>query len=561
MEADGIAGRAEALRHPDRLAGEALGGSEGAVDHPDLGERGQDARPLDARRGWDEVHRPLEGGERTDPIAGGSPVLAEPLVQDAERDAVAALVESSDERFDVGGGPGRPLRGERRLGRPELERGDDVAAGALAGRGSSGGAGPAERRRRKLREEERQLEGDERVLRGVGRLGPARRVDGGGERPIRHGGLHPVPGRFTRVGDEPGRERDVEAAPDAWQEVRRGGPPDVLVAEGDAVLLLEEDPLFDRLVEPGREVRIEAGVAAPGPAGGARREAVRGRLERAGDVGELVPGDGTTGECQQPQQAPAFGAATGQAGDHEIVEGAGQARVGDLAAGREQLLGDERQAARPVGHEDQGGAGRALPFDRLDEVRELRPFERPDPDAERPRDVPSGRLRQRGVERMVPRQLVGRVGADEADPVVTADPAEERDEGARAGVGIVEVLEDEEHGPPFAQPPDDSEQGFQHAALAPLRGDDRRLRGKDAGVIEPGLDLGKSRTTSSRAGPASRTARRRRDVTERRVKARTIGPYGSSAPTAAGRPAADDREEGLPVGPPTRRGDLARIHG
>ena len=128
-------------------------------------------------------------------------------------------------------------------------------------------------------------------------------------------------------------------------------------------------------------------VAAPGPAGGARRQAVRGRLEGGGDVGELVAGDGPSGEREQPQEAPAFGAAAGQAGDHEIVEGAGQARVGDLAAGREQLLGDERQAARPVGHEDEGGARRALPFDRLDEIRELGPFERPDPDPERPRDV------------------------------------------------------------------------------------------------------------------------------------------------------------------------------
>ena len=388
MEADRIAGRPEALRHPDRLAGEALRGTEGAVDHPDLGERGQDARPLDARRRWDQVHRPLEGGERADPIARGSPVLAEPLVEDAERDSVPALVEPTDERLDVGGGPGRPLRGERRLGRPELERGDDVAAGALAGRRSSG-AGPAERRRRGFGEEERQLEGDEGVLRGVGGLGPARRVDGGGERPVRHAKPPPSAGPIRPGGRRARRRARRGDAAGPGQEVRRGGPPDVLVAEGDAVLLLEEDPLLDRLVEPGGEIRIEARVAAPGPAGGARREAVRGRLERGGDVGELVAGDRTAGEREQPQEAPAFGAATGQAGDHEIVEGAGQARVGDLAPGREQLLGDERQAARPVGHEDERGARRALPFDRLDEVRELGPFERPDPDPERPRASPA----------------------------------------------------------------------------------------------------------------------------------------------------------------------------
>ena len=278
-----------------------------------------------------------------------------------------------------------------------------------------------------------------------------------------------------------------------------------------------------------------------GAAGGARREAVRGRLEGAGDVGELVAGDGTAGEREQPQEAPAFGAAAGQAGDHEIVEGAGQARVGDLAAGREQLLGDERQAARPIGHEDEGGARRALPFDRLDEVRELGPFERPDPDPERPRDVPRGRLRQRGVERMVPRQLVGRVRADEADPVVTADPAEERDEGAGAGVGVVEVLEDEEHRPPLAQPPDDPEQGFQHAALAPLRGDDRRLRGEDPGVVEPGLDLGEEPDDVLEGRPGEPHELVVVDVAEDRVEGADDRAVRLVRPGPV-RPAADDGE-------------------
>ena len=273
--------------------------------------------------------------------------------------------------------------------------------------------------------------------------------------------------------------------------------------------------------------RIPCSIASssPAPRSGSRPSSPRrgrlaerggrlsdGHFECRGDVGELVAGHRAAREREQPQQAPAFRPAAGQAGDHEIVEGAGEARVGDLAAGGEELLGDERQAARAVGDEDEGRARRSLPFDRLDEVRELGSFERPDPDPERPRDVARRRLRQGGVERMVPRQLVGRVRPDEADPMVPSDPAEERDEGAGAGVGVVEVLQDEEHRPPLAQPPDDPEEGFEHAALAPFRGDDRRAArgGRRRGRAAPGSRGRAGRRPRGPARPAARARRRRR---------------------------------------------------
>ena len=60
--------------------------------------------------------------------------------------------------------------------------------------------------------------------------------------------------------------------------------------------------------------------------------------------------------------------------------------VGQLAARPEQLLGDERQAARPFGDEHERGRGRPLPLDRLDELAQLGPLERRDRDPGRGRD-------------------------------------------------------------------------------------------------------------------------------------------------------------------------------
>ena len=155
---------------------------------------------------------------------------------------------------------------------------------------------------------------------------------------------------------------------------------------------------------------------------------------------------------------------------------------GQLAPGCEQLLGDERDATAPFRHEDERRAGGPLPLDPFDEVGQLTASERFDPESlgGPPR---IGHGDDVAGERMGTGQLVRLVRRDEADPVGSLDLGEERGERPRAGVGVVDVLEDQHHRLPFAQPPEDAEDPLEHPGLAALgRGDARPLRHRSQSV-------------------------------------------------------------------------------
>ena len=79
--------------------------------------------------------------------------------------------------------------------------------------------------------------------------------------------------------------------------------------------------------------------------------------------------------------------------------------------------------------------------------------------------------------------------ADEADAARPLDPGEERGEGPGAGVGVVEVLEDERDRPPLAEPDQDAEDPLEQASLAALRRGDRRALGQRPGPGQPGVEL------------------------------------------------------------------------
>ena len=91
---------------------------------------------------------------------------------------------------------------------------------------------------------------------------------------------------------------------------------------------------------------------------------------------------------------------------------------------------------------------------------------------------------------MIAGDLVGRVRRDEADAVVPSDPGQERHELSRSRVGIMEVLEHDEHRLSLRQPTDQPQNRFQHAALASFRGSDRRPLRECAGIAQPRLELG-----------------------------------------------------------------------
>jgi len=84
---------------------------------------------------------------------------------------------------------------------------------------------------------------------------------------------------------------------------------------------------------------------------------------------------------------------------------------------------------------------------------------------------------------------------------MASDTAQEGDEGAGAGVGIVEVAEGNEDRLTLRQAADDAEQRLQDAPLAPLRCRRRRERRERAGLPEPGLDLGEEADHVLDVGP------------------------------------------------------------
>ena len=273
------------------------------------------------------------------------------------------------------------------------------------------------------------------------------------------------------------------------QQVGGRGAADVLVTEGDPHLL-DEDAVLQRLLEARAQVGVESAVAVPRPGRRARRQAIGGELEGGGRVGQLIAVDGPAREREQPEDPAALRSAPRDAGDDEVVERIAEACVRDLPACREQLLRDERQPARPVCDEDQGGAHRRLAFDRLDQGGKLPSFERREVDLDRPRDLACGRLGEGGVQRVVTDQLVGCPCPDETDTVMAPDATQEGDEGAGSGIGVVEVAERNEDRLALRQAADDAEKGLEDAPLAPLRRRRRRERRERAGLPEPGLDLG-----------------------------------------------------------------------
>ncbi len=88
-------------RDPDGVAREPLGVGEQSVQHRHLRERGEDRRPLRGRVARDQLHGAASGGARAHRIAGRPADQAQPLVEEADADAVAAGIERADRRFQV----------------------------------------------------------------------------------------------------------------------------------------------------------------------------------------------------------------------------------------------------------------------------------------------------------------------------------------------------------------------------------------------------------------------------------------------------------------------------
>ena len=105
----------------DRFLGIALGFREDALEHPELGKRGEDAGARGGGLARHEAHGALVGGERSLVIARRAPVAAELLHDQAQGEALVRVVQGGRGCLTVGLGAGRVPGGECGLGGPDVQ--------------------------------------------------------------------------------------------------------------------------------------------------------------------------------------------------------------------------------------------------------------------------------------------------------------------------------------------------------------------------------------------------------------------------------------------------------
>ena len=290
--------RVAGARDLDRVAGQPLRLGEDAVEHLQLGERGEHRGPFGARFARDELDRPSRREHRPGGVPGGAPDMGQPLVEEAERDAIAPGVETADRRFEIGRRPRHLADREGRLRGTDLE----VDPVRRVWRLPPGGPG----RWRALGERERQLQGGELVGGGVAIAGERCRLDGRDPRPLWVVADQPVPGDGRRRSAQALRQGRVIAGPGDRQQVACHGTSDRCVAEGDDVVALDQEAVGERLAAAGPQVGVEHALAGSRPCHGAWRGPVGVDLERGGDSGQLIRSERPVGKRQQAQDPAAL---------------------------------------------------------------------------------------------------------------------------------------------------------------------------------------------------------------------------------------------------------------
>ena len=201
---------------------------------------------------------------------------------------------------------------------------------------------------RTLGQRQRQLERGQLVGRGVAGAGERGRLDRGGPGRVRVVADQPVPGHGRRRAAQARREGGVVAGPGDRQQVARDGPPDRCVPERDRPSPVStRNPFASASLPAGPQVGVERRRRpSRGPVTERGAERVVSTSNAAATAASWSAAERAVGQRQQAQDPAAFLRADRQAGDDQLVERAGQRGARQLAAGGEQLLGDERQAAR-----------------------------------------------------------------------------------------------------------------------------------------------------------------------------------------------------------------------
>ena len=136
--------------------------------------------------------------------------------------------------------------------------------------------------------------------------------------------------------------------------------------------------MVQRLDDARPEVGVEDAIAAARARGRARRVPVDEALERRSHGCQLAPVERASRRRKEAQRALAFGRAASEASEDELVERGAEGQAGQLAAGGEHLLGDQRVAAGALGDKQQGRGRRAFALDLGHELGEVESIERPE---------------------------------------------------------------------------------------------------------------------------------------------------------------------------------------
>ncbi len=358
-------------------------------------------------------------------------------------------------------------------------------------------------------------------------------------------GAEPVASRGDgRIRERRG-ERRVVPGPCERQEIGGDRTPEELVAEVDAVVADHHEAVLDGLVEARGEIGVEiARLLAAGrrrPLRVARGPRTLDPLKLRIDGGEPVASERPAGRGQQAQHSPAGIRAPRESRDHQVLERAGERAALQLASGGNELLGDERAAARSLGHQHEDPGGWPLALDPFDESRQLVPVQRTHHDpvgTARPLGDPG----EVGPEGVAAREVVRLPGGDQAEPPLLGGAGQERDELARRSISLVKVLDDEHDRLAVTEPPERSQQPLQHAILAPLRRGGRRTGRKHAQPGRPIAQAGHDAHDVLRAGGQDSRQRvvierqqgRLDGPDQRRVRAIGAGRAGTPAEQAEG---------------------------
>ena len=224
------------------------------------------------------------------------------------------------------------------------------AATALT-RGHPRGAAGRDRQLERAKLVERRIDGAARIGCGDRRVAKSDGVEGDVEM------MDPD----ERLVGQSARDRHVVSDPHRWQQVRLDRTPDELVPQREAVVVLTDEAVFDRLVEPVVEVGVEDAVPTTRRVRRARRPAGEPALNSSAMAASPARPNGRPAGAIRRRARRASGDRAPMRASTRSWKDDVSEDTGELAARGQQLLGDERATAGSLRDDDEDAALTVVP--------------------------------------------------------------------------------------------------------------------------------------------------------------------------------------------------------